>query len=113
MSQSCAARARLRQKELLCPELLGDDQSRSRDTDEAEKSEKSEKSPLEKLALKGSCVKDGGEVHAMLLVAMRPEQRQFAATRPLQQSECQVICLCEAVDSLARLLILFASAVVR
>ena len=74
MSQSCAARARLRQKELLCPELLGDDQSRSRDTDEAEKSEKS---PLEKLALKGSCVKDGGEVHAMLLVAMRPEQRQL------------------------------------
>ena len=62
MSQSGAAWARLRQKELLCPELLGDDQSRSRDTDEAEKSEKS----LEKLALKGSCVKDGGEVHAML-----------------------------------------------
>eukprot|EP00438_Fugacium_kawagutii_P008787 Skav235602 [mRNA] locus=scaffold3336:59075:59884:+ [translate_table: standard] len=32
---------------------------------------------LERLALKGSCVKDGGEVHAMLLVAMRPEQRRM------------------------------------
>ena len=32
---------------------------------------------LERLALKGSCIKDGGEVHAMLLVAMRPEQRQL------------------------------------
>lgn len=32
---------------------------------------------LERLALKGSCVKDGGEAHAMLLVPMRPEQRKL------------------------------------
>ena len=32
---------------------------------------------LERLALKGSCVKDGGEAHAMLLVPMRTEQRRL------------------------------------
>ena len=32
---------------------------------------------LERLALKGSCVKDGGEAHAMLLVPMRPEQKRL------------------------------------
>ena len=33
--------------------------------------------PLEALALRGSCVKDGGVAHAMLLVPMRSEQRQL------------------------------------
>ena len=42
---------------------------------EQEKQEKLE--VLERLAIKGSCVKDGGAVHALLLVAMRPEQKQL------------------------------------
>ncbi|CAE7844200.1 unnamed protein product [Symbiodinium necroappetens] len=38
---------------------------------------------LEELALKGSCVKDGGVAHAMLLVPMRMEQRRLLPVRGL------------------------------
>ena len=38
---------------------------------------------LEELALKGSCVEDGGVAHAMLLVPMRMEQRRLLPVRGL------------------------------
>ena len=36
---------------------------------------------LEALALRGTCVKDGGAAHAMLLVPMRPEQQRLLPVR--------------------------------
>lgn len=44
---------------------------------DALRKEEAWKSILQRLALKGSCVKDGGEAHAMLLVPMRMEQQQL------------------------------------
>ena len=46
--------------------------------------------PLERLALRGSCVKDGGMAQAMLLVPMRAEQRQLLPRELPRQVQVRV-----------------------
>ena len=59
------------------PEDVGAGNHAKRETSKGKNGKSEAALALERLALKGSCIKDGGEVHAMLLVAMRPEQRQL------------------------------------
>ena len=57
---------------------------------------------LEALALRGSCVKDGGVAHAMLLVPMRTEQRRLLPVRGLpQQLEARLRAVVRATFCLA------------
>mmetsp|Transcript_17068 Transcript_17068/g.40348 ORF Transcript_17068/g.40348 Transcript_17068/m.40348 type:complete len:243 (+) Transcript_17068:28-756(+) len=53
----------------------------------------SEYGPLEALALRGSCVKDGGLAHAMLLVPMGREQRQLLPARLPRFQEARLLAM--------------------